>query len=254
MATVISCGRQLFPCGFAETMGSRPTMEDAMALVGDFAGSGNFYFAVFDGHGGSDVSKYAANNIHRVFNRQFSSDVTVEQALLESIAEVNEYAVRQWPEQGSTAAILIVIKDLVYTANIGDSRIVLAHPDGTIKALTVDHKATDPTEKDLVLERGGHVIMGRVNGVLALSRSLGDGALGDAITAQPYTTKMRRKDGMLLIIACDGVWDVMDNETAVKIAKEKRSPQLAAAAIRDEALKRGSTDNISVIVVLLTQK
>jgi serine/threonine protein phosphatase PrpC len=254
MSTVVSCGRQLFPCGFAEARGGRPTMEDAMALVGDFAGSGSSFFAVFDGHGGPEVSKYAANNVHRVFNRQFASDVTVERALLEAIAEVDRSVVKQWPEQGSTAAIVIIIKDIIYTANVGDSRIVLADADGSVKALSVDHKATDSAEKALIVQRGGLVIMGRANGVLALSRSLGDGALRPAISAEPYTTKTRRRDGMMLIIACDGVWDVMDNATAVQFAKEKRSPQLAAAAIRDEALRRGSTDNVSVIVVLLTPK
>jgi serine/threonine protein phosphatase PrpC len=227
-------------------------MEDAIVLAGDFAGSGSSYFAVFDGHGGSEVSKYAANTIHRRFGSAFASDVDPGRLLGEVIAEVDQVLSAKFPDQGSTAGIAIVIKDVIYTANVGDTRIVLAGPDGSIRQLSVDHRATDPVEKELIVKRGGRVLLGRANGILALSRSLGDGALKDVITAEPFMAKARRKDGQILIVACDGVWDVLDNDTAVKIARQKTSPQAAAIAIKDEAIRRGTGDNVSVIVVFLT--
>jgi serine/threonine protein phosphatase PrpC len=229
-------------------------MEDSTVLVGDFAGSGSSYFAVFDGHGGSEVSKYAANTIHRLFGSYFSSDVNPEKLLAETIAEVDSFLVKRWPNQGSTAAIAIVIKDIIYTANLGDTRIVLCRANGSVQQLSVDHRASVDSEKRMIQAKGGMVIMGRANGILALSRSLGDGALKDVISAEPFLAKARRQDGQILIIACDGVWDVMDNQTAAGIARGKETPQKAATAIRDEALRRGTQDNVSVIVVFLTAR
>jgi serine/threonine protein phosphatase PrpC len=212
-------------------------MEDAVALVGDFAGSGSSYFAIFDGHNGPDVSKYAANNIHRVFNKNYSSDIDIPEMLFVTVAEVNEYLRAKWPEQGSTAAIAIVIKDYIYTANTGDSRIVIIDAQGGVHQVSVDHTVSD----------------GSVQGVLALSRSLGDGTR-DGHSGEPHMTRTHRKDGMWMIIASAGVWSVLDNETAARIGARKGTTSSAANAIKDEAIKRGTRDNVSVIVVFLTPK
>jgi serine/threonine protein phosphatase PrpC len=67
-------------------------------------------------------------------------------------------------------------------------------------------------------------------------------------------TRVHRKDGMWMIIASAGVWSVMSNEEAAKIAGTKSTTGAAAAAIRDAALKKGTADNVSVIVVYLTAK
>jgi serine/threonine protein phosphatase PrpC len=211
-------------------------MEDAVALIGDFAGSGSSYFAIFDGHNGSDVSKYAANNVHRVFNKNFSSDIQIPRMLYVTVSEVNEYVRGKWPQQGSTAAIVMLIKDQVYTANTGDSRIVLIDQEGGIRQLSVDHKVEN------------------VQGVLALTRSLGDGTRTAGHSGEPHMTRTQRKDGMWLIIASNGVWSVMDNETAALIGARKTSPTAAAVAIKDEAIRRGTEDNVTVIVVYLTPK
>jgi serine/threonine protein phosphatase PrpC len=213
-------------------------MEDAIALVGDFAGSGSEYFAIFDGHNGSDVSTYAAYNIHRLFNKNYSSDIKIPEMLGVTISEINDYLLTKWPEQGSTSAIAIIIKDYIYTANTGDSRIVLVLPDGSIRQVSEDHKV----ESD------------NIKGVVALSRSLGDGALSSDHSGEPHMTRTHRKDGMWMIIASAGVWSVMDNETAARIGARKSTALAAANAIKDEALKRGTDDNVSVIVVWLTAK
>jgi serine/threonine protein phosphatase PrpC len=61
-----------------------------------------------------------------------------------------------------------------------------------------------------------------------------------------------RLDGQIFIIACDGVWDVMDNESVAEFARRQKTPGAAARAIRNVALERGPTDNVSV--VFLTRK
>jgi serine/threonine protein phosphatase PrpC len=252
--TVVYCGRQVFSASYAEAQGSRPTMEDALAIVGDFAGSGTSYYAIFDGHGGSDVSRYAAHNLHRRLGTIFSSDVPITKLLTDTFSDINSTLILQYPVQGSTAAVAVVIKDTIYVANVGDSRVLLIDSDGSIRQMTKDHRASDPEECALVLKRGGHVVNGRAGGVLALSRSLGDGALKDCISAEPFMSTARRRDGQILILACDGVWDVMDNEAVAELARAQASPALAAREIKEDALRRGTTDNVSVVAVFLTRK
>jgi len=57
----------------------------------------------------------------------------------------------------------------------------------------------------------------------------------------------------LLILACDGVWDVLSSEEAAGLARAARAggaatPQAIAAALIHEALERGSNDNLTAIV------
>ena len=251
---ILCFGRHLYTYGHAEEQGECPTMEDAVACVGDFAGSGSCYYGIFDGHGGVDAAKYAAFNIHRVFNRNYSGDVNIENTLKETIAEVNEYLVNMWPNQGTTCAIALVIKDYIYTANIGDTRILLIDHEGEIRQLSEDHKPTNRKEGDLIKSRGGFVLQGKTNGQLNLSRTLGDGKLKNTISAEPYTTVTHRKDGMVMVIASDPVWDQLDNDMVAKIASRHLTAQAAATAIKEEAVRRGANTNVSVIVVSLTPK
>jgi len=92
----------------------------------------------------------------------------------------------------------------------------------------------------------------RVDGILSLSRALGDNDLQPHVTYEPevFTVDLR-DDDQFVILACDGLWDVVTNEQAVEIAGRYRSPSQAAAALRDYAHMLGTTDNISVIVYRL---
>eukprot|EP01124_Arcella_intermedia_P015823 TRINITY_DN22393_c0_g1_i3.p1 TRINITY_DN22393_c0_g1~~TRINITY_DN22393_c0_g1_i3.p1 ORF type:complete len:254 (-),score=68.17 TRINITY_DN22393_c0_g1_i3:14-775(-) len=92
-----------------------------------------------------------------------------------------------------------------------------------------------------------------VNGILALSRSLGDADLQPFVTYLPDVDFVYLNEGdRFVIIACDGVWDVLSNEQAANIVERVGGdPVRAAAAIRDYAHQLGSNDNISVIVFRL---
>lgn len=77
------------------------------------------------------------------------------------------------PAAGCTAVVAVVRGKDLYVANAGDSRCVLCHGELT-KALTRDHKPTNPEEEKRINEAGGFVTEGRVNGCLNLSRAIGD--------------------------------------------------------------------------------
>jgi protein phosphatase PTC1 len=82
----------------------------------------------------------------------------------------------------------------------------------------------------------------RVNGVLAVSRALGDGSLHPYVSAEPYVSATPLEEGdTMLILACDGVWDVLSDQDAVDLLAGQTDPQAAAIMLRDKAFEKNST-------------
>jgi len=94
---------------------------------------------------------------------------------------------------------------VLYSANAGDARGVLCRAGKAVR-LTYDHKGSDKQEAKRITDAGGFVMSGRVNGVLAVTRSLGDSSMKEFVVGAPYTTETELcEDDELLILACDGV-------------------------------------------------
>jgi protein phosphatase PTC1 len=95
---------------------------------------------------------------------------------------------------------------VLYTANVGDARIVLCR-NGKALRLSYDHKGSDENEGKRIANAGGLILNNRVNGVLAVTRALGDAYLKDLVTGHPYTTETVIQPDIdeFLILACDGV-------------------------------------------------
>lgn len=250
---VIIKGKQMFSGGHAESLGKRPTMEDACAIIGEFAGPGTQFYGVFDGHGGNSVAIFCATEFPGILARHFEASKDMEESLKAAIAELNETAMEKWPFIGSTLAVAVIADNILYTANVGDSRIILIR-DGAAWRKSQDHKISDESERQEVEARGGLVLNGRVGGTLALSRAIGDGSLRGSLSATPFLTRNEFDAETRLIIACDGVWDVMTDDAAGEIFMNAGDPASGARAIKDEALKKGTDDNVTVICVHLAPK
>ena len=95
---------------------------------------------------------------------------------------------------------------VLYTANVGDARIVLCR-NGKALRLSYDHKGSDENEGKRISSAGGLILNNRVNGVLAVTRALGDAYMKDLVTGHPYTTETVIQPDIdeFLILACDGV-------------------------------------------------
>jgi len=161
------------------------------------------------------------------------------------------------------------LRRVLYVANAGDARGVLCRKGRALR-LTYDHKGTDKQEAKRIMDSGGFVMSGRVNGVLAVTRSLGDSSMKEFVVGAPYTTETElSEDDELLILACDGVrnhplrsqmsflidstqiWDVLEDEAACQLVRGIPDPQEAAKLLVQEATHRYTNDNITVMVIRL---
>ncbi|KAI9827746.1 MAG: Protein phosphatase 2C 1 [Thelocarpon impressellum] len=144
---------------------------------------------------------------------------------------------------------------VLYTANVGDARIVLCR-NGKALRLSYDHKGSDENEGKRVANAGGLILNNRVNGVLAVTRALGDAYMKDLVTGHPYTTEtvIQPEIDEFIILACDGLWDVCSDQEAVDLVRNQRDPQLASKMLVDHALARFSTDNLSCMIVRFDNK
>lgn len=94
---------------------------------------------------------------------------------------------------------------VLYSANAGDARGVLCRAGRAVR-LTYDHKGSDKQEAKRITDAGGFVMSGRVNGVLAVTRSLGDSSMKEFVVGAPYTTETELcEEDEFVILACDGV-------------------------------------------------
>lgn len=256
--------------GFAEDQGPRDAMEDAhVILPSEFGGrKDQSFFAVYDGHGGKAVADLAANRLHLNFLNELSAMGNPKLALRNAYLRTDEQLKTAGfaDSTGSTAVTAFIQGDKLYIANAGDARGVLVRGNQAIR-LTRDHKATDPQEQERIRRMGGSADGGYVNlpGVrygVAVSRALGDLELKRVVSAEPDINEITLgPQDQYLILACDGVWDVLNDQEAADLIKNETDPQRAAEILKSAALapweygltgRRGSGDNITAIVVKIT--
>ncbi|KAG6830131.1 hypothetical protein H0H87_009029 [Tephrocybe sp. NHM501043] len=199
-------------------------VEDAHAIVLDLdegKEDSNKFFAVYDGHGGGTVAKFAGANVHKRLvqeetYKQGHYDAAMKRAFLGTDEDLLANPAHTRDPSGCTAVAALVATDgKIYVANAGDSRSVIG-VKGEVKALSFDHKPTSETEKERIHGAGGYIEYGRVNGNLALSRALGDfefkknyslGPEKQIITADPDVTVHEiSEDDEFLVLACDGAF------------------------------------------------
>jgi len=146
----------------------------------------------------------------------------------------------------------------------------------TTVALTTDHKPGNEDEKKRIEEAGGIVVYSKIDGVprlngkIAVSRSLGDlhdpnvdGYLSQEpdirivdLVALSKKQKRATTESLFLVLACDGLWDMLTNEEAGEIIKEKFCAKASLHEMTEALMKtsydKGSNDNITAVVVDLS--
>ncbi|CAL9215352.1 unnamed protein product [Arabidopsis halleri] len=263
------------------------------------------FFGVYDGHRGTQVADYCHARIHFALverikeelckrnTGEYSRQVQWEKVFVDCYLKVDDEVkgrirrpvsgsgssdrmVLQAVSSetvGSTAVVALVCSSHIIVSNCGDSRVVLLRGKESMP-LSVDHKPDREDEYARIEKAGGKVIQwqgARVSGVLAMSRSIGDEYLEPYVIPDPEVTFMpRAREDECLILASDGLWDVMSNQEACELARkrilmwhkkngslplaergvgEDHACQAAAAYLSKRALRKGSKDNVSIIVV-----
>ncbi|KAJ5218671.1 uncharacterized protein N7498_000770 [Penicillium cinerascens] len=188
-----------------------------------------------------------------------SSSATGSAALAPAAAAATNSETTETPTQGApSGGSLPQLQEkaarqrVLYTANVGDARIVLCR-NGKALRLSYDHKGSDENEGKRISNAGGLILNNRVNGVLAVTRALGDAYLKDLVTGHPYTTEtvIQPDADEFIILACDGLWDVCSDQEAVDLIRNVQDAQNASKILVDHALARFSTDNLSCMVIRL---
>lgn len=245
--------------GLSEEIGFRQTMEDEHAIYEDPARA--FFSAeIYDGHGGREPATIAAQMLTPWFLHSWSREVgkppeerKSEAAILrEAYLAVDAHIVGRRMQAGTCAVQLYLIGQRFLAANAGDSRVVIGIESGEA-TLTVDHKPDARAERTRIESLGGSIIMlgvPRVEGVLAISRALGDACLKPYVSAEPRITGgTLGAENDVAVLACDGVWDVLSPGEVMDAARRERDPRKGAREISRMAFDKGSTDNITVIVL-----
>lgn len=263
--------------GISAMQGWRVSMEDAHCVRLGIEGCPDYNFlAVFDGHGGHFVSSFSAKNLLRFitdtpeWKRDHRTPKGISEAFKRGFLNLDTQ-LRQQPvvvsgedHSGSTAIASFVTPTHLIVANCGDSRCVLIR-GGQVVEMSRDHKPYNEEEKRRIERAGGMVAMRRVNGDLAVSRALGDFLYkhkrdmadeDQQVSALPEVIEVERTDAdQFLVLACDGIWDVMSNQDVANFILDKVTREgvadlgVLSEMLLDACLALDSRDNMSCVIV-----
>jgi serine/threonine protein phosphatase PrpC len=262
------------PYGVHTSIGRRRNMEDRY-IIEELSPFIELY-AVLDGHGGVKAVEYFRNIIVKKFQEKLdctlvSADIedTIKKIFLEIDTDWFENNIKDgWNAElsGTTFSGVMIMKNLLITINLGDSRIVISK-DGKVIFETSDHKASDPKERGVALSKGGLQILGpkyiannHGNGI-AVTRSLGDIPFKfkrdkyiysgeDSIVSPIPDVTFRHIDGPVSIVICsDGIFDVLSSENAAQFTLNIESTGAFEIAKKLVTKSETSPDNKAAIVV-----
>ncbi|CAF1608897.1 unnamed protein product [Didymodactylos carnosus] len=262
--------------------GWRSSMEDVhctLLKLDDKAWSQWSYFSIFDGHNGLDTARKCAEDFHRYLLKSFNEmlkhgepiDGPLKSSQLDLILfrktikqtyffmdEQLRKSKTQHDESGAVVITCLIGPEVIYFMNVGDARAILVSKTGQVLLSTHDHKTSDPDEQHRIAEKGGSIWDNRVEGQLAMTRVLGDFSMDKDLVPpdadiKEYTIHDTNNPLGFIVLACDGIWDVMSNKECAKFIVERMSRTQDLCKICDEVLeeclKRGSADNMTIYII-----
>ncbi|XP_028806833.1 probable protein phosphatase 2C 76 isoform X5 [Neltuma alba] len=255
VACTVEDGR--LSCGYSSFRGKRVTMEDFYDIkISNIDGRSVCLFGIFDGHGGSRAAEYLKEHLFNNLMKhpKFLTDtkLAISETYQQTDADFLDSERDTFRDDGSTASTAVLVDNHLYVANVGDSRTIISKAGKAI-ALSEDHKPNRTDERKRIENAGGVIMWAgtwRVGGVLAMSRAFGNRMLKQFVVAEPEIQEQVIDEELeLLLLASDGLWDVVPNDDAASLARAEDEPEAAARRLTEAAFSRGSADNITCIVV-----
>lgn len=264
-------GNALFRAGVCSMNGCRESMEDSHAIVlSDTFG----LFSVFDGHAGSACSNFCAEEFPLHISNRFP---LTDERLSDLCYKIDDKYIKtlasnplsEASDAGSTASFFVAHPlpngrfDL-QIANIGDARVLIADAiNGSCVFSTHDHKPNDSEELLRIKSAGGRVKVGKINSLLSVSRAIGDldfksnrrrSPIDQMVIPIPSLYHFEATSEHFALVVCDGIVESgFDNNQVCEFAHHRLlsgdEPAQVAAALCEEALKRGSKDNMTACLV-----
>ncbi|KYQ90939.1 protein phosphatase 2C [Tieghemostelium lacteum] len=226
-------------------------------------------FAIFDGHSGKNAAVAAKEILGEVLLKYIQaaqkenggrSLTDMRGVFLGTFKEIDA-KLSKFEYEGSTATVVLIWRAgeqrFMQAANVGDSTAFLSYAGETL-LLTKDHRVTDPEEIARIKSEGVEMAKGqtRINGLM-VSRALGDHFIKHnncGLTSEPYISPPINLTPFHthLIVASDGLWDVISGHRAMEMIKHEQNEEKMANNLLQCALNSiKSKDNISIIVITL---
>ena len=259
-----------------QNIDSEILMEDKSKSIENFNNDKNqMLFEIFDGHGGDEMSAYLQNNLAKIYKQNLLLNKgNIILSLKNAFHDADDEMRGQLNIEGlgSTGSLVHLVKNnfsdelVVYSANVGDSRVSLISQEHIIR-LSYDHRTSDEKEKKRILESGMDIIDDRICGTLMLTRIFGNYEYKEVndeknsenenkgLICEPFISKINidpNIENQFLIIASDGVWDILTEEDIQKIIQKYQDTQKICSIIIKKCLENEAWDNMSVFAVKLT--
>nr|XP_046908741.1 flocculation protein FLO11-like [Dermatophagoides farinae] len=232
------------------------------------------YYAIFDGHAGIDAASYSTAHLHHYLVESdafINGGDMMEQAFREAFHKTDELYIKRLREDGvdklkpsGTTALCALIEDnkTVYLAWAGDSQAVLVR-NGCHEEIMLPHKPDMESERIRIQDQGGLVIYmdtWRVNGILSVTRAIGDPEHKALIIADPSFSSFEIDQSLdFLVLGCDGLFDHLNGQDITShvfeylCKNENNDPETVIAGVSaylsEQAIQEGSGDNITSIVI-----
>ena len=265
-----------------QNIDSEILMEDKSKSIENFNNDKNqMVFEIFDGHGGDEMSIYLQNNLAQIYKQNLLLNKgNIILSLKNAFHDADDEMRNQLNIEGlGSTGTLVHIKwesenDLVvYSANVGDSRVSLISPEHIIR-LSYDHRTSDEKERKRILESGLEIIDDRINGTLMLTRIFGNYEYKNNIEneeddnsnsnnysnnkgliCEPFISKINidlNIENQFLILASDGIWDTITEEEIQNIIQYHNDTQQICSIAIKNSLRNEAWNNLSIFAIKLT--
>lgn len=241
--------------GASSSCGPRASQEDFWSVAESVLPRHGSLLCVMDGHGGTQVAEFCAANAWAAVAEQPKQEEGRGNVMRRAFPALHQRIGTDVGRSSGAVGVLVWIEGREATVgNVGDVRaVVVTRGQRKVLVATREHKCSVEEEEQLIRQKGGVVVRGRLSGILAVSRSLGDLRADKYLTRDPHVEDVKLDDpeNQVLIIASDGLFDVVKDEELSDIVfagDKKKTTQQMADELVQLALQRNTQDNVTVMV------